>query len=444
MGKKGRKGKKGKKIVEGEDIELAECPSCEKAIPADATTCPECGEEFDEGFEEAINEPEDLAECPTCGKEIPADASKCPECGEDFDEGFDEEGIEDIPEDIKAEPVRSKAKKDKAKKGKAKKPKKEKAEKPKKEKMEKLKKVDQIKMTKELDQPTGDIKYTLLILGILLSLAGFIGVVGLRRGWVQSLLGDASPYPGIGSVEPMGHVVSIIPFVIGIVTIFVWGIKSEPLYIEKDKVTEEEIFDFEKAEDEEEDILDVPEPTADIARPKVVSRVKRMPKIVKEVEDLPDSVEEPEEPEDIPADIEAELDSLDEIGADMEAEAMKGPSLDGLAASLAEDERISLCNDALAAADVYDDDRKDLMKLIIMGLSIVEFREKVDEAEEKKRKAEEEKAKEFQEMSSDERGTSLEDELAAELAILEEELEDDDDDDLEDKILKEIEDLEDL
>ena len=404
MSKKGKKGKK-QPVEEVEEIELAECPSCEKAIPADATTCPKCGEEFDEGFEDE----EDLAECPSCGDEIPADASSCPGCGEDFDEGFEDE------EEI--EPV--KAKKEK--------PKKEKTEKPKKKK-EKQAKEDKIKQAKELDQPTGDVKYTLLMIGVILCLAGFIGVVGLRMGFVQSLLGDAAAYPGIGSVEPMGHVVSIIPFVIGIVTIFVWGVKNEPLYIEKDKVAEEESFDL---EDEKEDIPDVPEPVADIAEPEEVEVPEEIPE-----------EEAVDEPEDIFENIEAELDSIDDIGSEIEAEDVDA-SLDGLAASLAEDERISLCNDALAAADVYDDDRKNLMKLIILGLPVVDFRDKIDEAEAKKKKDDDKKKKEFQDMSPDEKGTSLEDELAAELAILEEEL-DDDDEDLEDRILKEIGDLEDL
>ncbi len=439
MSKKG-KGKKQQPVKETEDMELAECPSCEKAIPADSTTCPECGEEFDEGFEEEETtgeSSEDMAECPTCGDDIPADASKCPECGEEFDEGFEEEDIEDIPENSKPEPVKVKPKKDKMKKERAKK-----SEKPKKEKTEKPKKAEKknnIKINKDLDQPTGNIKYTLLILGALLSLGGFIGVVGLRLGFVQSLLGDASPYPGIGSVEPMGHVVSIIPFVIGIVTIFVWGIKNEPLYIEKDKEVKEEAFDFENTKAEE----DVPEPVVGIEVTHTEEITENIPETVPEIEDIPKTIEEPE---DIFDDIEADLDTMDDIDSEMEADIESADaSLDGLATSLAEDERISLCNDALAAADIYESDRKDLMKLIIMGLSVIEFREKIDEAEEKKKRIEEEKKKEFQKMSPDEIGTALEDELAAELAILEDELNDlDDEDDLEDKILKEIEDLEDL
>ena len=31
-----------------EEVEVAECPTCEKEIPLDATKCPYCGEEFDE------------------------------------------------------------------------------------------------------------------------------------------------------------------------------------------------------------------------------------------------------------------------------------------------------------------------------------------------------------------------------------------------------------
>ena len=32
----------------------------------------------------------DLAECPTCAAEVAADEVVCPECSEEFDEGFEE------------------------------------------------------------------------------------------------------------------------------------------------------------------------------------------------------------------------------------------------------------------------------------------------------------------------------------------------------------------
>ena len=111
--------------------------------------------------------------------------------------------------------------------------------------------------------------------------AGVIGVIGLRLGFIQALLGDASPYPGIGSVEPTGHVVSIIPFVLGLVTIFSWGVKNEPLYIDKEKAAEvddkEEAFSFED-EDEEPGIdeVEAPEDELDDA-PTPEPKVERKP-----------------------------------------------------------------------------------------------------------------------------------------------------------------------
>ena len=94
-------------------------------------------------------------------------------------------------------------------------------------------------------------------------------------------------------------------------------------------------------------------------------------------------------------------------------------------------------------ADVDIEDRKELAKSILLGASEKDFKIKITEAEEKKKKKEAELKAQYEKMDADEIGTSLEDELAAELALLEEELEDDEED-LEEKILKEIEDLEDL
>jgi hypothetical protein len=54
------------------------------------------------------------------------------------------------------------------------------------------------------------------------------GVIGLRLNIVQIfLLSIDNPFPGIGSIEPMGHIGSIIPFAIGIVAIFAWGFRSD-------------------------------------------------------------------------------------------------------------------------------------------------------------------------------------------------------------------------
>jgi rRNA maturation endonuclease Nob1 len=91
-----------------EAIDQVECPSCQASIPAEAEFCPECGQpvapvpdelsedemvspadvepELTESSEaETIPELEEPAEqvlCSTCGALIPAEAESCPECGQ--------------------------------------------------------------------------------------------------------------------------------------------------------------------------------------------------------------------------------------------------------------------------------------------------------------------------------------------------------------------------
>ncbi|MCK4758023.1 MAG: hypothetical protein KAS67_06205 [Thermoplasmata archaeon] len=373
---------------------------------------------------------EELAECPTCGENIPLEVQTCPECGEEFDEGFEEE--------VASKPMKERGKK------------KEKPVKDKKSKREMLQKLKiKAKAEKELDmEPSGEIKYTLLIIGILMCVAGVVGVVGLRLGFIQALLGDASAYPGIGHVEPSGHIVSIIPFVIGLVTIFSWGIKNDPLYIDKEKAAEEEeAFSFEEEVDveEETEVEKVREEPVKLKIPTADERTVRKP--VK----APTKRPVPKPKLALDAAKKKEIEALDWIDEEIDEEAdIFGESeaaLDELAESLADDERISACNDILADAFIYDNDRKELMKLIIKGSPLDVFKKKVKEAENKRKKAEAELKKKFDEMDADEIGQSLEDELAAELASLEEELEEDEEEeeeDLEEKILQEIDDLEDL
>ena len=109
-------------------------------------------------------------------------------------------------------------------------------------------------------------------------------------------------------------------------------------------------------------------------------------------------------------------------------------------AAEAEAERITRCEKMMASANIYPEDKKELQILIITGITPSDFTQEVIKAIENKKKKEAEK-----ELSSEEKATLLEEELAAELAELEEELiDDEDDDDLEEKILQEIEDLENL
>jgi multidrug resistance efflux pump len=93
----------------------------------------------------------------------------------------------------------------------------------------------------------------------------------------------------------------------------------------------------------------------------------------------------------------------------------------------------------LAVASVLPDDRERLRLLIPSGINPHDFTEEVKNAIEKRKKKEAEKK-----LSADEKASLLEEELAAELAELENALEKKDDGEIEEKILKEIEDLENL
>lgn len=73
-------------------------------------------------------------------------------------------------------------------------------------------------------------RYWMLCLGVLLALIGIAGVISLRLNYAQVyIMGDSNPYTGIGSAEPMGHGVSIVPFVIGVLMVVYWGLKTPPL-----------------------------------------------------------------------------------------------------------------------------------------------------------------------------------------------------------------------
>jgi RNA polymerase subunit RPABC4/transcription elongation factor Spt4 len=57
--------------------EMAECPACNKLIPADATRCSHCGVEF---------ETADVFECPLCKSILEITVTKCPSCGAEFED----------------------------------------------------------------------------------------------------------------------------------------------------------------------------------------------------------------------------------------------------------------------------------------------------------------------------------------------------------------------
>lgn len=91
--------------------------------------------------------------------------------------------------------------------------------------------------------------YWLLFVGVLLALIGLGGVIGLRLNIVQIyILGIQDPYPGIGYLEPQGHVASIVPYCIGLI-LYVWGLRAEALPKREREVPEEGIEEEEAKEE---------------------------------------------------------------------------------------------------------------------------------------------------------------------------------------------------
>ena len=336
------------------------------------------GKKKDKKKEEDI----ELATCPNCDEEIPAISTECPECGQEFAEEEAEEPEEEIEE------------------------------------LEEEETPDEIKTL-----PT-EIKKTGLIIGVILSFAGVIGVLGLRLGFIQSLLGNASPYPGIGTAEPTGHIVSIVPTILGLIMILSWGIKNDPIYYELEKSKKETLDDI---EDELEE---------DLEEDELIPAADEVPsEFTEPIEDIPE--EELDEDMDIDA-----LDELEDVLDDIAQEIDEGPSVvsESVKDELAEQIRTERCEKMLTMAVVLPDDKNKLGELISTGISAADFTEEIKKAIERRKKREEE-----EDVTADEKASILEDELVAELADLEDELEDGTEgDDLEDQILKEIEDLEDL
>jgi len=257
---------------------------------------------------------------------------------------------------------------------------------------------------------TPKISKKLLIIGCLLCLAGLIGYLGLRWGIIQFLFGDSDPYPGIGHVEPSGHVVSSIPFVLGLVFVALWGIRNDPIYKEIERTKKEQ----EELEEEEH-------------------------------EPVPQELTGPM------ADLEAELDDIGDLGPAPGIEEEVAPSAyppeEGPPAyeappmdtQIAEKMRVERCETILRAVIILPDDREKLTALIRTNISVEEFTEKIKEAVNRRKKKEQEKN-----VTADEKAAILEDELVAELGDLETEMKDGGNEDLEEEILKEIEDLEHL
>lgn len=73
-------------------------------------------------------------------------------------------------------------------------------------------------------------RYWMVGLGLLLAVIGIAGMLALRLNITQVyIFGDSNPYTGIGTAEPLGHFVSLVPFTLGIILVIVWGIRTKPL-----------------------------------------------------------------------------------------------------------------------------------------------------------------------------------------------------------------------
>jgi hypothetical protein len=314
------------------------------------------------------------------------------------------------------------------------------------------------------------IKKTMLFVGIGLSMFGIFGVVGLRTGIVQLALGDSNSFPGIGSVEPMGHIVSMVPLVIGIVLIGLWGIRNDPIYNEIEKMKEEDssiIPDEEEDEEIPEEFIDAVEDEkleSDEIEEEALSeagseittsalkhdiaeqlRVDRCEKMLTAAVVLPGDKEKLRvliqggiSTHEFMEKIKGATDRWKKVNEKAIPEIEVATIIENdLIAELADLER---CEKMLGAIVVLPDDKQKLRLLITSGISAEEFVKEVKKAVERRKKRELEK-----DITADEKASILEDELVSELEELEDELVDDaEDKKLEDQILKEIEELENL
>ncbi len=155
-------------------------------------------------------------------------------------------------------------------------------------------------------------------------------------------------------------------------------------------------------------------------------------------DDLPEEFNEPLD------DLESELDSMaaPEPLPELEQIPEEGPEITPaeVKSQIAEAMRVERCEKMLTASVVLPDDKEKLQGLIASGISPEKFAVDVQKAIERRKKKEHER-----DVTADEKAAILEEELVAELAELEGNLENGaKENDLEDEILKEIEDLEDM
>jgi hypothetical protein len=275
------------------------------------------------------------------------------------------------------------------------------------------------------------IKITMLLIGITFATFGILGIIMLRTGIAQEMLGY-SPSPGIGPAESMAQIGSMIPLVIGMVLIGFWGIRNDPIYkqLEKLKGKGPIIQPEDEEEGEEVDEEELPEEFIDTVEEVVEEELPEPEEIItpeQEIDELEDlrveeplpvkkaeKIQPPKGPEITPASVKNQI--ADEI------------------------RRVERCEKMLNAVIVLPDDKHKLKELIASGASLEKFTEEVKLAVARRKKKEEEK-----DVTAEEKASILEDELVAELVDLEDELLDNKKDkDLEDQILREIDELENL
>jgi hypothetical protein len=317
------------------------------------------------------------------------------------------------------------------------------------------------------DPSTPKVSKTLLILGILLSLAGTIGYLGLRMGFIQYLFGITDPYPGIGTVEPSGHIVSSIPFVLGLVTLAFWGIRYDPIYRELERMKEEadepvpdgfakQMEDIETALNADTIPGEFSEPLADLEdmvseEPILATQPAAYAEPIEGIDDLFDDLgeqtgEEPQMPSEGSPATELDDEEMPMLQAEAETAERKplyprtaesaDESLAKLKSQFAEEMRMERCTKMLEHVLVLPDDKQRLLALIGSGISVGDFTDELEKAVNRRKKKEAEKH-----VTADEKASLLEDELISELAELEEEV-GEDSEKLEEDILREIEDLE--
>lgn len=325
--------------------------------------------------------------------------------------------------------------------------------------------------------PIPSVKKTNLFIGIVLCSIGTLGIVGLRTGIVQIVLGNADPYPGLGTVEWIGHALSLVPLIIGFIIIGVWGVKNDPIYRQIEAM-KSQATDSNQPEDDTSGIIE---------ESNVV---------------FVDPILEGNPYRDSPTPEDGSQDGyVSEDGPEFTSSEIKNELLDEL--------RIDECNNVLMDAPLLPEDAEILRNLIRTGISVQEFKGKVDDCVDKWKltvesetnvielngeneliselaelerlekyflesellpddrrriqslmasgipaeelEAEIDRAVKIRKMkekakklSADEKASLLEDALIADLAELEDEIQEDSGDDLEYRILKEIEDLENL